>query len=160
MNFTDAERVILANQYEILGKLDLDNEKTYLDLAENLRDGHEWIYNQKISVSPIFTKEQSDFVASILELYNFIQNSFDDLSDKGSLTADRVKFPGFDGNNEGDYKRFFSALVENDQFAHVNANINSHIQKIPTYKNMLDKWESLGKGYRLSLDEIEAILGS
>src|SRR5699024_5282822 len=107
----------------------------------------------------IFTKEQSDFVASILELYRVIQNSFDDLSDKGSLTEDRVKFPGFDGNNEGEYKRFFSALVENDQFAQVKANTNSHMRKVSTYKNMLDKWEYLGKGYTLSLDDIETILG-
>ena len=157
MKFTDTERVILANQYEILGKL--GDEQAYLDLAENLRDGHEWIYNQKIFVSPIFTEEQSDFVVSILELYDVIQNSFDALSDKGSLTADRVKFPGFDGNNEGEYMRFFSALVENDQFAHVKANKNSHMQKVSTYKNMLDKWESLGRGYKLSLDDIEAIFG-
>ena len=157
MKFTDAERVILANQYEILGKL--NNEKTYLDLAENLRDGHEWIYNQKISVSPIFTEEQSDFVVSILSLYEVIQDSFDALSDKGSLNEDSVKFPGFDGNNEGEYMRFFSALVENDQFAHVKANKNSHMQKVSTYTNMLDKWESLGKDYQLSLDDIEAILG-
>ena len=157
MEFTDVERVILANQYEILGKL--NNDKTYCDLAENLRDGHEWIYNQKIFVSAIFTKEQSDFVVSILDLYDVMQNSFDNLSDKGSLTEDCVKFPGFDGNNEGEYKRFFSALVENGQFAHVNANTNSHMQKISTYKNMLDKWESLGKGYTLSLDDIETILG-
>lgn len=157
MKFTDTERVILANQYEILGKL--GDEQAYLDLAENLRDGHAWIYNQKISVSPIFTEEQSDFVVSILDLYEVIQDSFNALSDKGSLTADRVKFPGFDGNNEGEYMRFFSALVENDQFAHVKANKNSHMQKVSTYKNMLDKWESLGKGYKLSLDDIEAIFG-
>ena len=158
MKFTDTERVILANQYEILGKL--DDEQAYLNLAENLRDGHEWIYNQKISVSPIFTEEQSDLVVSILDLYDVIQDSFDALSDKGSLTADRVKFPGFDGNNEGEYMRFFSALVENGQFAHVKANKNSHMQKVSIYKNMLDKWESLGKGHKLSLDEIEAIFGS
>lgn len=157
MKFTDTERVILANQYEILGKL--DDEQAYLNLAENLRDGHEWIYNQKISVSPIFTEEQSDLVVSILDLYDVIQDSFDALSDKGSLTADRVKFPGFDGNNEGEYMRFFSALVENGQFAHVKANKNSHMQKVSIYKNMLDKWESLGKGYKLSLDDIEAIFG-
>lgn len=155
MKFTDTERVILANQYEILGKL--GDEQAYLDLAENLRDGHAWIYNQKISVSPIFTEEQSDFVVSILDLYEVIQDSFDALSDKGSLTADRVKFPGFDGNNEGDHMRFFSALVKNQQFAHVKANTNSHMQKISTYKAMLNKWESLGKGYKLSLDDIEAI---
>ena len=159
MSFTDTERVILANQYEILGKLSKSNEKTYLDLAENLRDGHEWIYDEKISVSPIFDRDKSDFVVSILELYEVIQDSFDALSDKGSLTLDRVKFPGFDGNNEGDHMRFFSALVKNQQFAHVKANTNSHMQKISTYKAMLNKWESLGKGYKLSLDDIEAIFG-
>lgn len=157
MSFTDTERVILANQYEILGKLSKSNEKAYLDLAENLRDGHEWIYDEKISVSPIFDKEKSDFVVSILELYEIIQDSFDALSDKGSLTPNLVKFPGFDGNNESDYMRFFSALVNNQQFAHVKADKNSHMQKISTYKAMLNKWKSLGKGHRLSLDDIEAI---
>ncbi|MEC5211315.1 uncharacterized protein YfbU (UPF0304 family) [Psychrobacter sp. PL15] len=155
MSFTDTERVILANQYEILGKL--SNEQAYLDLAENLKDGHAWIYDQQILVSPIFSKEQSDFVVSILELYDAIQDSFDALSDKGSLTPDRVKFPGFDGNNEGEYMRFFSALVKNQQFAHVKAHTNSHMQKISTYEGMLSKWESLGKGYMLSLEDIEAI---
>mgnify|MGYP003590729111 CR=1 FL=1 len=94
-----------------------------------------------------------------MELYEVIQNSFDALSDKGSLTADRVKFPGFDGNNEGEYMRFFSALVENDQFAHVKANKNSHMQKEADDKDMLEKGEALGKDYQLSLDDIEAILG-
>ena len=156
MSFTDTERVILANQYEILGKL--GNEQAYLNLAENLKDGHEWIYEQKISVSPIFNEEQSDFVVSILELYEVIQDSFDSLTDKGSLTEDRVKFPGFYGNDEGEYMRFFSALVKNDQFAHVKADTNSHKPKIPTYKNMLDKWEFLGKGNKLSLDDIKTIM--
>ena len=155
MNFTDAERLILANQYEILGKL--NNDQANLNLAENLRDGHEWIYKGKISISPIFSEADSDFVVSILELYEIIQDSFDDLSDKGSLTLDRVKFPGFDGNNEGEYMRFFSALVENGNFAHIKANKNSHMQKKSTYENMLSKWVSLGKKRLLSLDDIEAI---
>ena len=38
MEFTDTERLILANQYEILGKLNSDED--YLKLAENLKDGH------------------------------------------------------------------------------------------------------------------------
>lgn len=155
MSFTDTERLILANQYEILGKL--NNDQANLDLAENLRDGHEWIYKEKIYVSPIFSEGNSDFVVSILDLYEVIQDSFDSLPDKGSLTLDRVKFPGFDGNNEGEYMRFFSALVENGNFAHVKANKNSHMQKKSTYENMLSKWVSLGKPRTLSLDDIEAI---
>lgn len=155
MSFTDAERLILANQYEILGKL--NNDQANLDLAENLRNGHEWIYKGKISISPIFSEADSEFVVSILDLYEVIQDSFDSLSDKGSLTLDRVKFPGFDGNNEVDHMRFFSALVENGNFAHVNANKNSHMQKKSTYENMLSKWVSLGKKRPLSLDDIEAI---
>lgn len=156
MKFTDTERLILANQYEILGKLHNDNY--YLDLAENLRDGHEWIYDQKIHVSPIFSEEESDFVAAILELYEALQDSFDALADKGSLTENSVKFPGFDGNNEGDYMGFFSALVKNGQFAHVKANTNSHMKKINTYKRMLSKWEALEKKHILSLEEIENVL--
>lgn len=155
MSFTDAERLILANQYEILGKL--NNNQADLDLAENLRDGHESIYNGKIHVSPILSKDASELVYSILGLYEAIQDSFDKLSDKGSLTLEGVKFPGFDGNHEGEYMRFVSALVDNDQFAHVKANRNSHSKKVSTYENMLSKWVSLGKAHSLSLDDIEAI---
>ena len=155
MTFTDTERLILANQYEILGKL--NNDRAYLDLAENLKDGHESIYNGKIRVSPIFSKDDSDLVYSILELYETIQYSFDNLLDKGSLTPACVKFPGFDGNHEGEYMRFVSALVDNDQFAHVKADRNSHSEKKTTYENMLSKWVSLGKNRPLPLDDIEAI---
>lgn len=156
MNFTDTERLILANQYEILGKL--NNNQANLDLAENLRDGHESIYNEKIYVSPILSKDVSDLVYSILGLYEAIQDSFDNLSDKGSLTLERVKFPGFDGNHEGEYMRFVSALVDNHQFAHVKADRNSHSGKVSTYENMISKWVSLGKAHSLSLDDIETIL--
>ena len=156
MEFTDTERLILANQYEILGKLNSDED--YLKLAENLKDGHEWIYNQKFFMSPIFDKEKSNIVVDILDLYRALQRSYDDLTIKGSLNESKVKFPGFDGNNEGEYKRFVSALVENGQFDCLRADTNSHTQKVVIYQNMLDKWKVLGREQSLSLQDMEAIL--
>lgn len=156
MKFTDTERLILANQYEILGKLNPD--EGYLQLAENLKDGHEWIYSQKFFISPIFDEAKSDFVVEILGLYDILQSSYDALTTKGSLNESKVKFPGFDGNNEGEYMRFFSALIKNGQFDYLEANTNSHMQKVATYRRMLDKWKALGQNHELSLQDMENIL--
>lgn len=156
MEFTDTERLILANQYEILEKL--NPGQGYLQLAENLRDGHEWIYNQNFVMSPIFDKEKSDFVVAILDLYDVLQSNYEALTIKGSLTESKVKFPGFDGNNEGEYMRFFSALVKNGQFDYLKANTNSHAPKLMKYEKMLEQWKALGGGHELSLQDMEAIV--
>ena len=157
MKFTDTERLILANQYEILSELRSD--KSYQDLAENLKDGHEWIYNQHIFLSPIFSEEASDFVVDILSLYEALQTSYKNLTDKGDLTEEKVRFPGFDGNNEGSYMRFFKALIKNGQFSHIDARTNSHARTLDRYAKMLKKWKTLNldNEYELSIDEINHI---
>ena len=55
MNLTDTERLILANQFEILGKLKSDDG--YIELADNLSKGHVWLYNTNPLIRPIFSME-------------------------------------------------------------------------------------------------------
>ncbi len=46
LKLTDVERVLLANQYEILAHI--KNDPHYEKLASTLRDGHEWLYSQDL----------------------------------------------------------------------------------------------------------------
>lgn len=60
IELTDKERLFLANQYEILGLL--KNEDYYSELAEQLRDGHKWLYEQSFDdISPNFPERKCQF---------------------------------------------------------------------------------------------------
>ena len=155
MNLTDTERLILANQFEILGKLKSDDG--YIELADNLSKGHVWLYNTNPLIRPIFSMEKSSFVVSILELYEVLQDSYAQLSDKGSLVGTNIEFLGFNGNTVPDFVDFLASLLKSGQFPNIK-NINSRIDRVDVYKNMLNKWEALDNKKKLSQEDIQYIL--
>ena len=86
IELTDKERLFLANQYEILGLL--KNEDYYSELAEQLREGHKWLYEQSFDVIyPNFPEENANLVLEILELYEVISDSYEALTDKSDINA-------------------------------------------------------------------------
>lgn len=157
MELTAAERLILANQYEILGHLKSDNH--LLQLSDNLKKGYETLYNQYLEVSPVFNEIDAEFIIQSLELYEVLQDSFKSLVNPVSLKASDVKFGGFDGNNESSYVRFVEALLKNGQFTHVDMVMNSHSSaNSRQYDRMLRKWNTLRNKSNLSEQEIQDIL--
>jgi uncharacterized protein YfbU (UPF0304 family) len=61
VQLTDAERLLLANQYEILGIL--HKQESYLRAAANLRDGHKWLYEQHVTeISDNLPDEEVEYV--------------------------------------------------------------------------------------------------
>lgn len=164
LQFTDTERLILANQYEILAKLDKDN--SYALLAKQLRDGHEWLYRQSFSwVSPVMPESDAEFVLTIVGLYSDLLFSFNELADKGELTASQVQFPGFDGNDsrECELMGFARALIEAGRFSETldgRTDLNSHYPAVPGYKKMIKRWIELGSPRELTKEQITAVLGA
>ncbi|EXS30009.1 yfbU domain protein [Acinetobacter sp. 742879] len=160
IEITDKERLILANQYEILGLL--KKEDYYLDLAEQLRDGHKWLYRQSFDTfSDNLSDEDAELVLNILEVYEALQDSYDALSDTSGISPQDVKFAGFDGNNESEFMRFVDALKKSNRFVDViNDGVrNSHMPKVGRYQNMIQKWHELDRSYSLTKDQILYILG-
>ena len=88
--------------------------------------------------------------------------SYDSLKDP-SFSKDKIKFPGFDKNNElkylsfalffRDYKNAFSFLNGED----INS-LNSHIEMIEQYKKILLRFNSVHKKNLLSEQDIKTIL--
>lgn len=159
IELTDKERLLLANQYEILGLL--KNEDYYSELAEQLREGHKWLYEQSFDVIyPNFPEESAILVLEILELYEVISDSYDALTDKSDINAKKVLFSGFDGNYETEYMGFVDALKKNNRFVDViEAGIrNSHAPKAHVYESMLNKWNKLDKSRQLTKEQLLEIL--
>ena len=160
---TNVERLILANQYEILSQ-QADNEYDtvkFLRTAKQLRDGHKWLYEQIFEhIDDDLDNESAEFVVNVLSLHKALLSSYEQLDDKIDLKEKDVLFKGFDGNNEGSLMYFAEALSEDGRFCEVleKGNLNSHCPMIRRYQEMLQTWETFDKEYKLSKEQILEII--
>jgi uncharacterized protein YfbU (UPF0304 family) len=160
MELTDAERLILSNQYQLLAKLEDDDH--YALMAETLRNGHKWLYEEYFQhLQPDLDDDKAEFVVDILDIYSAMRSSYRDLEDQSGVDADDVKFPGFDGNNEAELLVFADALLKHRRFEdtlrkHGN---NSHMPTVDGYRRMIQTWEDMGRPtYPYSKEQIQELL--
>lgn len=164
-DITDKERLILANQYEILSKLDKNEGDYYARLAGNLRQGHAWLYNQAFDhLAPVLADEQASLVTTILGIYADMKNSYRDIKEETEgIDESRLEFPGFDGNNESELLGFTGALLEDGRYVHLlgKTALNSHCAMEDTYSRMIGRWHELGEPrYPLSKEHIQSLLSA
>jgi uncharacterized protein YfbU (UPF0304 family) len=98
-------------------------------------------------------------VLDILEMYRAMIFSQQKLGESEELTEKSVRFPGFDSNNEAKQHSYTRYLVidvcrNGTQYP----DFNSHCKMLPTYKSMLNIWNSLSDKYDLAANEIKKIL--
>jgi len=161
IELTDKERLFLSNQHEILGYLNTDNSEYHFKLAEQLREGHEWLYSQSFDYfSENLSSEDAELVLDILQIYELIGDAYNQLSDTSGISDTQVKFPGFDGNNETEFMSFVDALEKDGRYVDViqAGHRNSHSAKVHVYERMIAKWESLGKPMPLTKEQLLEIL--
>lgn len=160
LTFTDTERIILANQYEILAAL--KNDPHFTQLAEALRDGHKWLYEQSFTwVSEVMPDKVAEDVLKTIEIYSAMKDSYRDLADKSGIEERLLEFRGFDGNNEGELLHFARALRVNDRYTETlgTGDLNSHMPMCEMYDRMVAAWDMLGRPeYPYSRETIIAIL--
>lgn len=157
MKLTRVERLILANQFEILGLLKPEDAKHYQRRQDAVACGYaleyEWIADH------VYEKEFSEtdcrFVVDVLSMYDALQ-----LAETSSRTA----FPGFDGNNESShmaYARHFMndapPRFEGLKFAYDG--LNAHMPTLDRYSRMLVAWNLSGDKHHLSPGDIDRITG-
>lgn len=170
VKLTQKDRAMFLYLLKIL-KNQGDQEYDYDNLIKALQYGFELHYSDVFEC--LFDEELSaegcSEVLDILEMYRGIIYSFINLKREGkldSLTEDDVKFPGFDGNNEGkqmSYADFFikdlGRYSEIDELSH--GYYNSHSRTLPKYRAMLVKWEeykSLPNRYMMNELQIKELL--
>lgn len=160
LQLTDVERLLLANQYDILGLLKKDNG--YAKMAENLRDGHKWIYEQHATqISDNLSDEDAEHVLTILGIYSDLRDSYKQLSDKSGIDEQAVTFPGFDGNNEAELLHFARAVFENDNYAETIGKDarNSHMPTTDIYRRQIAEWKNLGSPqYPFSKEQVLKVI--
>jgi uncharacterized protein YfbU (UPF0304 family) len=111
---TTTERLILINQFstlEFLARAFPDVAKrsnttyhdagTYAWYQEILEHGHDLLYSEFFGrvYDQTLTEDEQRAILDILDMYNDLQFSFDQLEDKRDLTEESVKFKGWDSNS-------------------------------------------------------------
>lgn len=132
--------------------------------------GHFWALDWELNGilhHHIDDPEKVSFVVNVLDMWSFIERACKDfgeveqqrlISEVGSW-AKEPKFIGFDGNNEGEYRRIAQFLVEEmHRFTEFKGhNMNSHTRTVDRYRKMLMLFENIRPnlvGRELDIDEI------
>lgn len=165
MKLTLVERWLLSNQFAILEKLYPEDAPIYSNSREIIERGYEGLYEQiteyLFTGHSMMSEEDCDEVFDILRMYEQLQSSYDRLDDKSGLSTAWIAFPGFDGNNEANFKQFTAFLLEREgRFSDLRYkdDLNSHVPSRPIYARMKQAWQESSDPYNLEKDDLRRIL--
>lgn len=169
-NLTKIDRLILYNQYEILRELSLKNgdqqqAERYEIFSTIVLNGYEYDYCQIFEgFSEYLLKNKSKFVMDILALYQAIYDKAKSLSvEEKDKYGYKLKFRGFDGNNEIDYFAYCKFVIKDqkkypDLYENGSNELNSHHEIVEYYKKLLKLWKDAGEPYELSNDLFKKLM--
>ena len=165
---TEYERLNLLNQYKILRDLaiargDKDDADRYEELITIVAEGYVGEYGQLTEeFSEEFPKSESELVWNTLSMYRAIQYSYSKI-DNPTISESDIRFDGFDGNEEIRYYCLCKFILFDlkrfeEQTENGRVDFNSHSRRCHIYRKMLKKWESLGKRFELSEENIKYLI--
>lgn len=156
MKLTNPEKLMLLMLGEIYDKLGLTEFDTNL-LRSAIYSENTWALDWEMSgvvgSDGEETPEDVKDVVEYLDMWSFLEEAYATFDEEGrsliAKTAEplgkHVRFPGFDGNNEGELLSIARILVEDmgrfSRFA--GRDLNSHVPLRESYARMLKIFESL-----------------
>jgi uncharacterized protein YfbU (UPF0304 family) len=142
MELTQTERMILANQYKILGALFPEEAKEYAYMRETVVQGYEIGYSDlEPGLTEPMSEGESREVLDILEMFSQLKYTYDNLEDKSGIKEYSVKFRGFDGNNEFRQLHYATHFCrDGERFRDLDI-VNSHAPLLGSFRRMLVEWE-------------------
>jgi len=159
-SLTKIERLILSNQYRILEKLHADDEyekRSFARFAEIVESGYVSMYRHAMErINDELPEEISEEVLSILDMHKTMLFSLGEKPNPKDL--ERVKFQGFDANNEGEHLSFARFYADDGKKYPELQIFNSHHSTLPRYRKMLAEWSRMGREPHLTRPQIESIV--
>jgi hypothetical protein len=155
MDLTKVEKLLLANQYEILKQLDPSHEKDCDLLLKCLYDGYEFDFEQLLPhfSDPIAPGVQTE-VREILQMFRMLHPGY------GAEPA--AVFVGFDGNEETEHYAYATFLLEDRglwrESRRDDSDYNTHTPVLDDYRAMLAIWNAVTDKFRLTQDEIRRMV--
>jgi len=174
MKFTDGEKLIILMLSELHEKLDVNGEIDPDFVRSAIFNEKLWGLRWKYPGIPFEESEDPEIVkevVDILDMWSFIEHSYQGLSDEDKIMLEKdakpfgkdPKFHGFDGNKETEYMGTAMFIVNDlDRFEEFKGrSFNSGCPSIDAYRRMLDIFVPLRRKLSfepLAVDKLTSIL--
>ena len=147
VTLTTAERIIIANQFQILAQQDESSAEDYNRNADILRNGYVGLYGHVFGdISEEQPEQVTEETHRILSMFRWIDNNLPALTDeeRAQLDLSALKFKGFDGNHDDHYHQTRFMVERLGLYDELNArDLNSHSQStLPHYERMLAVYDT------------------
>jgi uncharacterized protein YfbU (UPF0304 family) len=178
------DRRVLSLLHEVLGRLDSDLEQHHRLRAEVLDAGYAAEYGDEfVSVEPELTGRDCEFVWDVLDMFQILKASMDELGPAAVTALDEhaeafLTFGGFDLNDpfESRLLGYARYLLATDRWTDMalyfddkHERGNSHMRTVPIYRRMLEVYTPLVKAkmnergfnpkqYLFGADELAAVV--
>ncbi len=161
---TRVERKILVNQYTILEKIDPERAEEYAYCKEVLENGFEADYSDVLRGTydepDTMSVAECKYVGDVLQMYDMMQTGYKN-GQTQSVDPKRLKFPGFDGNNETKFMAYARHMRDHRKWTFLDlgaADFNSHYPTEDRYARMLEEWNASADKLNLTAADIVRIL--
>lgn len=156
VQFSDGEKMLMLMMVDLYKSLKVKGDINPAFLAEVIYGGHYWAPKwdmQGVFHDHIDNPKDLKYVVDVLEMWSFIEHSFNRLSasEQESILANtgrgkaKVQFQGFDGNEEANQMSIAKFLIEVmgrfSQFK--DRELNTHCPTYSQYSQMLEKFLSI-----------------
>lgn len=164
MKLSATERLILANQYEILAELKPDEKEMYERYQTIVERGYEGEYYHFLGSidedDETLTAGDIEEVYSILDMHRALHDSLQQLGQNSGIDPKSIRFGGFDLNDpiEAKYLRFAQYLFKYGGYQELGEPYNSHGKTLNRYRRMLELWNQSADKRGLTKQDIERIV--
>lgn len=178
MQLSNSEKLILLMLSEVHEKLGIKGESgvdpTFIQSA--IYSGHTWGVEWKYSWifdNPDAQPPELNDVINILDMWSIVEEAYEAFDDDQKAQLDQLAppfannpgFPGFDGNEEGEFSSIATFLTEHlDRFTRFKGRIcDSHSPSVAGYRLMYRVFETVQPALfdrRLTVNELAQILNS
>ncbi len=166
MEMTNAQRLILSNQYYLMSKLTPENAEKYERLQTIVERGYELQMRELNKEFGCLVEDECREVIDIMEMYHAMQESNKMLAEDERKEVDqrRLNFLGFDIATEAQLVNYVRFLTDSEglypQFDKADHHFNAQMPMLEKYRRMLTTWRNCPRQYHLSAAEFKQIFNA
>lgn len=166
MEMTNAQRLILSNQYFLMAQLDPENAVKYKRFQTIIERGYDLHMKELNKDFGCLTEDDCRLIIDIMEMHHAMQESYKILDGDGQKEVEqrRLAFLGFDLATEPQLVNYVRFLVDSEglytQFDKGDHYFNSQVPMLEKYRRMLKTWRNCPRQYHLSPSEFKQILSA
>lgn len=164
MDMTNAQRLILSNQYQVMTLLDPKNAERYRRLRTIIERGYGLQMREFDHEFGDLSEDICRIIINMMEMHHALQVSWINVPQKPDISERRLAFLGFDAVTEARYLGYVRFMVHvESRYLHFDAGAHGFNAQTPMwekYSRMLNIWLACPRQYHLSAVEISQIVNA